>query len=147
LIPRWSKSDKEHQRNNNKNMTFSAKIVGIWWPYVHRWYLLVLLYCFMDTNKLVMVPILFQNGHQMPTIFAEKKQYNKTRRYHLCTFQVLCNYLVYFLRSNQLYTCITIFYLQDFNMFDGDTKTTTSKLPQHPFSYPIKLYFQGWEWL
>jgi hypothetical protein len=29
-------------------------------------------------------------------------------------------------------------------MFDGDTKTTTSKLPQHPFSYPIKLYFQGW---
>ena len=71
------------------------------------------------------------------------KQYNKTRRYHLSTFQVLCNYLVYFLRSNQLYTCITIFYLQDFNMFDGDTKTTTSKLPQHPFSYPIKLYFQG----
>jgi hypothetical protein len=27
LIPRWSKSDKEHQRNNKKHMTFSAKII------------------------------------------------------------------------------------------------------------------------
>jgi hypothetical protein len=51
--------------------------------------------------------------------------------YHLSTFQVSCNYLVYFLRSNQLYTCITTFYLQDFNIFDGAIKTTITKLPQH----------------
>jgi hypothetical protein len=65
----------------------------------------------------------------------------KTRRYHLSTFQVSCNYLVYFLRSNQLYTCITTFYLQDFNIFDGAIKTTITKLPQHPFSNLNKTIF------
>ena len=75
------------------------------------------------------------------SLLVSTKQYNKTRRYHLSTFQVSCNYLVYFLRSNQLYTCINIFYLQDFNTFDGATKTTTTKLPQHSFSYPYKTIF------
>jgi len=75
------------------------------------------------------------------SLLVSTKQYNKTRRYHLSTFQVSCNYLVYFLRSNQLYTCITTFYLQDFNIFDGTTMTTTTKLPQHPFSYPYKTIF------
>ena len=101
LIPRWSKSDKEHQRNK-KNMIFSTKIISL---------------------------------------LVSTKQYNRTRRYHLSTFQVSCNYLVYFFRFNQLYTCINIFYLQDFNIFDGDTKTTTTKLPQHPFSYLYKTIF------
>ena len=69
------------------------------------------------------------------------KQYNKTRIYHLSTFQVSCNYLVYFLRSNQLYTCITTFYLQDFDIFDGAIKKTITKLPQHPFSNLYKTIF------
>ena len=64
-----------------------------------------------------------------------------TKQYHLSTFQVSCNYLVYFLRYNQLYTCKNIFYWQDFNIFDGTTMTTTTKLPQHPFSYPYKTIF------
>jgi hypothetical protein len=50
LIPRWSKSDKEHQRNK-KNMIFSTKIISL---------------------------------------LVSTKQYNKTRRYHLSTFQVSC---------------------------------------------------------
>jgi hypothetical protein len=116
LIPRWSKSDKEHQRNN-KIIIFSAKNTGIWRSF-----------CFK------MAAII--------TLLVSTKQYNKTRRYHLSTFQVLCNYLVYFLRSNQLYTCITIFYLQDFNIFDGATKTTITN-----FQICIKLYFQEWKWL
>ena len=45
------------------------------------------------------------------------------------------------MRSNQLYTCITTFYLQDFNIFDGATKTTITKLHQHPFSNLYKTIF------
>ena len=45
------------------------------------------------------------------------------------------------MRYNQLYTCITIFYLQDFNIFGGATKTTITKLPQHSFSNLYKTIF------
>jgi hypothetical protein len=76
------------------------------------------------------------------SLLVSTKQYNKTGRYHLSTFQVSCNYLVYFLRSNQLYTCINIFYLQDFNIFDGARQQLPNCLNTH-FHIRIKLYFQG----
>lgn len=112
LMPKWSKSDKEHQRNtSNKKSDICNTIATI------------------------------------ISLLVSKKQYNKTRRYYLSIFQVSCNDLVYFIfyRSSQLYTRI-LFHLQDFNIFDGATKTTT-KRPQHSFSYPYKKrYFQGWKW-
>ena len=100
---------------------FPAKIVGIWRSF-----------CFKMAARCRQFFI---------SLLLSTKQYNKKRRYHLSTFQVSCNYLVYFLRSNKLYTCIIIFYLQDVNIFDGATKITTTKLSQLPFSYSYKTIF------
>ena len=39
-----------------------------------------------------------------------------------------------------------LFYSQDFNIFDGATKTTTTKLPQHTFSYLYTTIFPS-QWV
>jgi hypothetical protein len=110
------KIGQKNTREITKNIIFSAKNARIWRPF---W------------NKMAATI----------SLLVSTKRYNKTRRYPLSIFQVSCNYLVYFLRSNQLYTCITILYLQDFNIFDDATKITITKLPQHQSSNLYKTIF------